>query len=152
MKTNWKRPASAALAAVMTLSLVPLSGTVRAAEPVEPTAHYDMSHSGNQLLDVSGNDNHATLYNTVDGNFSTYGDTNVLHFANKQYATLPQGLIGESDNDCAVEITLSVDGGNSAQWAWVIGDGVGNWGDGRIGRSEERRVGKECRSRWSPYH
>jgi len=22
------------------------------------------------------------------------------------------------------------------------------WGD----RSEERRVGKECRSRWSPYH
>ena len=26
--------------------------------------------------------------------------------------------------------------------------------DGRVGsvRSEERRVGKECRSRWSPYH
>ena len=27
------------------------------------------------------------------------------------------------------------------------------WGDqGRDERSEERRVGKECRSRWSPYH
>src|SRR3989475_1443998 len=25
-------------------------------------------------------------------------------------------------------------------------------GDGGAGRSEERRVGKECRSRWSPYH
>ena len=24
--------------------------------------------------------------------------------------------------------------------------------DERSGRSEERRVGKECRSRWSPYH
>ena len=24
--------------------------------------------------------------------------------------------------------------------------------DGRCIRSEERRVGKECRSRWSPYH
>src|SRR5256884_6566113 len=24
--------------------------------------------------------------------------------------------------------------------------------DAEIGRSEERRVGKECRSRWSPYH
>src|SRR2546426_11893687 len=24
--------------------------------------------------------------------------------------------------------------------------------EGRTGRSEERRVGKECRSRWSPYH
>src|SRR5260370_14600863 len=23
---------------------------------------------------------------------------------------------------------------------------------GQVGRSEERRVGKECRSRWSPYH
>jgi len=34
----------------------------------------------------------------------------------------------------------------------------GNWNDintwigGVIPRSEERRVGKECRSRWSPYH
>src|SRR3712207_7773698 len=25
-------------------------------------------------------------------------------------------------------------------------------GAGRLRRSEERRVGKECRSRWSPYH
>src|SRR5687767_15575648 len=24
--------------------------------------------------------------------------------------------------------------------------------DGQLYRSEERRVGKECRSRWSPYH
>ena len=24
--------------------------------------------------------------------------------------------------------------------------------DSRVKRSEERRVGKECRSRWSPYH
>ena len=26
------------------------------------------------------------------------------------------------------------------------------WRGGRVVRSEERRVGKECRSRWSPYH
>ena len=25
-------------------------------------------------------------------------------------------------------------------------------GDTGLTRSEERRVGKECRSRWSPYH
>src|SRR5258708_14006334 len=25
-------------------------------------------------------------------------------------------------------------------------------GQPRVNRSEERRVGKECRSRWSPYH
>ena len=28
----------------------------------------------------------------------------------------------------------------------------GNNDDFTIYRSEERRVGKECRSRWSPYH
>ena len=28
----------------------------------------------------------------------------------------------------------------------------GKRGSGMICRSEERRVGKECRSRWSPYH
>ena len=35
--------------------------------------------------------------------------------------------------------------------------GIGHIGakhliDGMGNRSEERRVGKECRSRWSPYH
>ena len=29
---------------------------------------------------------------------------------------------------------------------------VAVFGVGGVGRSEERRVGKECRSRWSPYH
>ena len=33
---------------------------------------------------------------------------------------------------------------------WAIGT-VWN-AEGSKGRSEERRVGKECRSRWSPYH
>ena len=28
----------------------------------------------------------------------------------------------------------------------------GNFATNIAGRSEERRVGKECRSRWSPYH
>ena len=37
------------------------------------------------------------------------------------------GLIGQSFTD--------------PKWFW-----------GRPSRSEERRVGKECRSRWSPYH
>ena len=30
--------------------------------------------------------------------------------------------------------------------------GVRAWANPTLGRSEERRVGKECRSRWSPYH
>ena len=31
-------------------------------------------------------------------------------------------------------------------------DGLPGPTDAWIARSEERRVGKECRSRWSPYH
>ena len=41
----------------------------------------------------------------------------------------------------------------------VFEEGEGRFGGGReklspesFSRSEERRVGKECRSRWSPYH
>ena len=33
----------------------------------------------------------------------------------------------------------------------VVGHVIGSGPDGGM-RSEERRVGKECRSRWSPYH
>jgi len=46
-----------------------------------------------------------------------------------------------------------------AQWAAHNAEAVGGdasrvvvCGDSAGGRSEERRVGKECRSRWSPYH
>ena len=39
---------------------------------------------------------------------------------------------------------------------WIIQDDTGERrevkGLGVLCRSEERRVGKECRSRWSPYH
>ena len=37
-----------------------------------------------------------------------------------------------------------------AQKVMVTRQAVSRWENGV--RSEERRVGKECRSRWSPYH
>ena len=46
--------------------------------------------------------------------------------------------------------------GDGAEWIWNIADR--HFNDKRTTwvldwyRSEERRVGKECRSRWSPYH
>src|ERR1041385_1218721 len=45
---------------------------------------------------------------------------------------------------CTNEITLLPEGSN-------VKTGV-QFHNGTINRSEERRVGKECRSRWSPYH
>ena len=35
-------------------------------------------------------------------------------------------------------------------WGWPLTYGLLTIG--ASSRSEERRVGKECRSRWSPYH
>ena len=44
-----------------------------------------------------------------------------------------------------VTLTLPASGQIAVRAAEVFGSGLS-------GRSEERRVGKECRSRWSPYH
>src|SRR6266571_7559182 len=61
----------------------------------------------------------------------------------------------------------SRDGFTDAERAWMFASGtcatffriwpavvdvLGGAGGAPMARSEERRVGKECRSRWSPYH
>ena len=40
----------------------------------------------------------------------------------------------------------------AAQMGPGTGEEGANWLTTTLDRSEERRVGKECRSRWSPYH
>ena len=46
-----------------------------------------------------------------------------------------------------------VTGGHRIPFIVLVGTLLATWcGGGGITRSEERRVGKECRSRWSPYH
>ena len=56
-------------------------------------------------------------------------------------------------NHGSIIIDGKVDGGSTATLtaAGVIRIGAAGNDDGEK-RSEERRVGKECRSRWSPYH
>src|SRR5256885_16541044 len=53
-----------------------------------------------------------------------------------------QGLrqVADADDVRAGIVILELCGHGQAQQGLVVG------------RSEERRVGKECRSRWSPYH
>src|SRR2546422_4902100 len=49
--------------------------------------------------------------------------------------------------DVGLPVTVPGDAGQSLHGWWVAAPA---W-DAKV-RSEERRVGKECRSRWSPYH
>ena len=105
---------------------VPATAWADEADAPPPTASYDMSHDGEQLLDISGNGHHATLEGIQDSSFIAAGDQQVLHFQGDEYATLPSGIITDVDNDFAVELTVaSVPARN--QFAWVLGDGIGGW-------------------------
>src|SRR5256885_16975661 len=63
------------------------------------------------------------------------GDPEHLH---EQYIENMNRALAGRPGDLAVT-THMCRGNNQSMWA-------------AEGRSEERRVGKECRSRWSPYH
>ena len=61
----------------------------------------------------------------------------------------PRALVVAKDSDDVKELLAALDSwGFKTVWA-KDGEAGYNVLDGR---SEERRVGKECRSRWSPYH
>lgn len=103
-----------------------------AADVPSPTAHYDMSHAGTTLLDVSGNGRNATLTGFTDASFVDAGDDAVLRFKNDGYAALPQGLVTGADNDFAVEYTVATQTAAN-QFGWVLGNGVGAWNTTALG-------------------
>src|SRR5260370_12885234 len=56
---------------------------------------------------------------------------------------------------CALPISRGVGDDHVVPGKLVVVDAIDDREVGMVGRrrrSEERRVGKECRSRWSPYH
>ena len=67
----------------------------------------------------------------------------------------------EALTDGQLKVELFADGAivKSLEIFDAVSEGIVNggmcwthWASGKAERSEERRVGKECRSRWSPYH
>ena len=70
------------------------------------------------------------------------------HFQASDFATVSAYFSGDPDNVArhkALKRTVS-----AAGYGYV--EIKGHWVEQEGDRSEERRVGKECRSRWSPYH
>ena len=133
MSKKLKKTMAAVLAGALVFSMLPAAGpkTAEAAEPPKPTAHYDMSHEGTALKDISGEENDATLYNTEDGDFAVYGNEKVLQFNNEQYATIPRGVIDDAAS-FTVQAVVSAPT-TSDNWVWCFGDGIGEWGAGNIG-------------------
>src|SRR3712207_6102894 len=65
-------------------------------------------------------------------------------------AERPQGRAGDSRGTAGAK---PEEGGDDVKSSWSLRPGPHTCYNGaHSGRSEERRVGKECRSRWSPYH
>ena len=59
----------------------------------------------------------------------------------------------KNGKDFLAESIDSVIGQTFTDWRLLVLDHGSTDGSREMaGRSEERRVGKECRSRWSPYH
>ncbi|WP_236967339.1 immunoglobulin-like domain-containing protein [Microbacterium aurantiacum] len=132
-RSAFRRGLAGTVAGVMALTGVGLAPAVAtAAELPAPTAHYDMSHSGSQLLDVSGNARHATLTGLTSASFADAGGDDVLRFRADGYAALPKGLVTGTDNNFTVEFTVAAQTAQNS-FGWVIGDGVGPWNTTQLG-------------------
>lgn len=113
-----------------TMSMV--APAAHAADVPAPTAHYDMSHSGTSLLDVSGNNRNASLTGFTDASFADAEGDAVLRFKADGYAALPKGLVTGTDNDFTVEYTVAAQSAAN-HFGWVIGDGIGPWNTTQLG-------------------
>src|SRR5256884_5484781 len=86
---------------------------------------------------------------------ASYGDVRAMHLRQRDLTT-KNGQVGTLAQSESVGIGIRV----VAHGAWGFAstdrlkrDGVAACAEHAVSiRSEERRVGKECRSRWSPYH
>ena len=76
------------------------------------------------------------------------------HEIDPQNEGYSQGIVTDSD---AVAVDTGIFTGRSPKDKYIVEEETSKhniWWQNelRTSRSEERRVGKECRSRWSPYH
>jgi hypothetical protein len=129
----WRGVAASVTAAVVAAGVglaAPMAA--HAVDVPAPTAHYDMSHAGTSLLDISGNGRNATLTGLTDASFLDASGDAVLRFKGDGYASLPKGLVTATDNDFTVEYTVSTQT-SANHFGWVIGDGVGPWNTTQLG-------------------
>src|SRR5256885_9353342 len=84
----------------------------------------------------------------LQGDWSSDVCSSDLHFAYRARVLAPRGCIPEPGSAAATGPTA----GSMILFSLPIFATENRPLELEIKRSEERRVGKECRSRWSPYH
>lgn len=133
-RRSLRRAVASTAVATLAISLMGVSAPLAANAAVvpAPSAHYDMSHSGTSLLDVSGNGRNATLTGLTDASFAEAGGDDILRFRADGYASLPQGLVTGTDNSFTVEYTVSTQT-SANHFGWVLGTGVGPWNTTQLG-------------------
>ena len=92
--------------------------------------------------------------NTGIGEYTIYQDTSDYHVANTLSAILEYyGKDGSKTGESYVNGTPLVEKKFTKTYYSIPSSNTSNYSVKQpLNRSEERRVGKECRSRWSPYH
>ncbi|UOQ48444.1 Ig-like domain-containing protein [Gracilibacillus caseinilyticus] len=100
-------------------------------EPTEPLedqllAHYDMSVSGDHLIDITENEMDASLVGFTSEDVKQEDGVKVLPFAGDEskYVSLPKGLI--TDESFTIETTFKTSTGAN-HWLYSIGTKQGNW-------------------------
>ena len=114
------------------------------------TVSFEAEISSSLVPDVNG------AYN-LGSNTNNWRSASITHVTTQQLKTIQLGYPGNTTNFAYFDIvsahTLAgrstLSGGTISSSAHLVPT-ANNTRD--LGRSEERRVGKECRSRWSPYH
>lgn len=133
MKQYIKRYLSMLMAVIMTAVMIPAgamsqvraTGAEDGGITIKPSLHYDMSHSGTVLSDISGNHKDGTLQGITDSDFSEDGaGGKSLQLGSNKYVEIPAGVItGETFAIEAVYIAPK----KSNSWLFTLGTTVASW-------------------------
>ena len=137
------------IGAVVTLAVVLVYGVLNPSTP-GPTQQDVRAAIASALASVTPPPAFSqTVYEAVQPSLVLVETTGVKgKDANDEGAGLGSGVVVTLAGDILTSLHV-VDGATSIELTFA--DGSKSAGD-IVTRSEERRVGKECRSRWSPYH
>ena len=112
--------------------------------PSFATHHINNSYSLLDLI-ITSSSKHVSFYSQLPAPGFSNHDLLLLSYKLRSPKASPKTIL--SRNFIHIDAKSLLEDANSLDWLAIF-----NLHSVNEKRSEERRVGKECRSRWSPYH